>query len=80
MTLPSMTRQSLTYKRELSSKFPIDMQDHTTFFNTGWDDLKGCFEHLQMFCGGLANAFANTTSVNRILAFSNGRKMTFDSQ
>jgi hypothetical protein len=29
----------------------------------GWDDLKGHFEHLQMFCGGLANAFTNTTSV-----------------
>jgi len=51
------------YKREPSSKLLIDKQDHTTFFNTGWDDMKGRFEHLQMFCGGLANAFANTTSV-----------------
>jgi len=31
------------------------------FFNTRWDDLKGHFEHLQMFCGGLANAFTNTS-------------------
>ncbi len=29
----------------------------------GWDDLKGHFEHLRMFCSGLANAFANTTSI-----------------
>ncbi|CAM6061348.1 unnamed protein product [Sphagnum tenellum] len=28
------------------------------FFNTGWDDLKGRFEHLRMFCSGLANVFA----------------------
>ncbi|CAK9238270.1 unnamed protein product [Sphagnum troendelagicum] len=51
------------YKREPGSKLLIDKQDHTTFFNTGWDDLKGRFEHLRMFCGGLANAFANITSV-----------------
>ncbi len=25
--------------------------------------MKGRFEHLRMFCGGLANVFANTTSV-----------------
>ena len=29
----------------------------------GWDDLKGRFEHLRMFCGGFTNAFASTTSV-----------------
>jgi hypothetical protein len=51
------------YKRKPDSKLLIDKQDHTMFFNTGWDDLKGRFEHLRMFCGGLANAFANTTSV-----------------
>jgi hypothetical protein len=51
------------FKMEPNSKLLIDKQDHTMFFNTGWDDLKGRFEHLQMFCGGLANAFANTTSV-----------------
>ncbi|CAM6060495.1 unnamed protein product [Sphagnum tenellum] len=51
------------YKRELGSKLLIDKQDHTTFFNTRWDDLKGRFEHLRMFCDGLANAFANITSV-----------------
>jgi hypothetical protein len=51
------------YKREPSSKLLIDRQDHTTFFNTGWDVLKGRFEHLRMFCSGLANAFANITSV-----------------
>jgi hypothetical protein len=51
------------YKKEPGSKPLIDKQDHTTFFNTGWDDMKGRFEHLRMFCGGLANAFANTTSV-----------------
>ena len=42
--------------------------------------MKGRFEHLRMFYGGLANAFANTISVE--LDFSNLKweKMTFDSQ
>ncbi len=34
------------YKREPGSKLFIDKQDHTTFFNMGWNDLKGRFEHL----------------------------------
>jgi len=51
------------YKREPNSKLLIDKHDHTTFFNMGWDDLKGRFEHLRMFCSGLANAFANATSI-----------------
>jgi hypothetical protein len=33
------------------------------FFNTGWDNLKGRFQHLRMFYGGLASAFAKRTSV-----------------
>jgi len=51
------------YKKEPSSKFFIDKQNHTTFLNMGWDDIKGHFEHLQMFCDGLTNAFANTISI-----------------
>jgi len=51
------------YKRKPDSKLLIDKRDHTTLFNMGWDDLKGCFEHLRLFCSGLANAFANTTKV-----------------
>jgi len=51
------------YKKEPNSKLLIDKQDHIMFFNTGWDDLKGRFEHLRVFCGGLANAFTNTISV-----------------
>jgi hypothetical protein len=39
------------YKREPGSKLLINEEDHTTFFNTGWDDLKG-FEHLRMLCSG----------------------------
>ena len=29
------------YKREPGSKLLVDKHDHTTFFNTGWDDMKG---------------------------------------
>ena len=52
------------YKREPGSKLLIDKHDHTTFFITGWDDLKGRFEHLRMLYSGLANVFANTTCVD----------------
>jgi hypothetical protein len=41
------------YKTVHGSKLLIDKQDHTTFFNMGWDDMKGCFEHLRTLCGGL---------------------------
>jgi hypothetical protein len=50
-------------KREPGSKLFIDKHDHTMFFNTRWDDLKECFEHLRMFYDGLANAFTNIISV-----------------
>lgn len=36
--------------------------DHTTSFDDAWNKVKGC-DHLRGFCGGLATAFANTTSV-----------------
>ena len=32
------------YKREPGSKLLFDEQDHASFFNMGWDDLKGRFE------------------------------------
>jgi hypothetical protein len=51
------------YKREPNFKLLVDKQDHTTLFNMEWDDLKGRFEHLRIFCSGLANAYANTTSI-----------------
>jgi hypothetical protein len=41
----------------------IDRQDVTTLFNDAWDVLKGRVNSLRSFCGGLASAFANTTSV-----------------
>jgi hypothetical protein len=41
----------------------IDQHDIRTFFIDAWDDAPGCFEALRSFCGGLASAFANTTSV-----------------
>ncbi len=65
------------YKREPSSKLFINKQDHTKFFDTRWDDLKGHFEHLRMFCRGLANAFANTTSVESDLSILKWEKDDF---
>jgi hypothetical protein len=41
----------------------IDQYDIRTFFNNAWDVALGRFESLRSFCGGLASAFANTTSV-----------------
>ena len=67
----------IAHKREPGSKLLIDKQDHTTFFCTGRDDLKGCFEHLRIFCGGLANAFANTTSVESDFSILKWEKYDF---
>jgi hypothetical protein len=44
-------------------KTKIDQHDHTTSFNSAWDDLKRRFEALRAFSGNLASAFPNTTSV-----------------
>jgi hypothetical protein len=43
----------------------------------GWDDLKGCFEHLRMFYSGLANAFTNTTSVESYFSILKWEKDDF---
>jgi hypothetical protein len=34
-----------------------------TTFNDAWDYVLGRFEHLRLFCGGLATVLANITSV-----------------
>lgn len=55
---------------ELLEKFSDDVGlrdalarcDNTTSFDDAWDKVKGC-DYLRGFCGGLATAFANTTSV-----------------
>jgi hypothetical protein len=43
------------------------IEGHTfkTMFNVAWNDLPAqpTLHHLRAFCGGLASAFANTTSV-----------------
>jgi hypothetical protein len=53
----------IAYNDERALRDIIDGHDHTTMFNKAWDDLKGRFLTLRSFCGGLATAFANTTSV-----------------
>jgi len=65
------------YKREPNSKLLIDKQDHTMFFNMGWDDLKGRFENLRMLCGGLANVVANTTSIESDFSILKWEKYDF---
>jgi hypothetical protein len=43
----------------------VDDHNHKTMFNDAWDDLPAqpTLYHLRAFCGGLATAFANTTTV-----------------
>jgi hypothetical protein len=41
----------------------VAKHNHTVTFDAAWDDLKGQFSYLRAFVGGLATAFANTTSV-----------------
>ncbi|CAK9869106.1 unnamed protein product [Sphagnum jensenii] len=54
--LLEMIRSSATLKAVI--------EGHTfkTMFNVAWNDMPA-LHHLQAFCGGLASAFANTTSV-----------------
>ena len=52
------------YQHEPHTQTIINNQNHTTFFNEGWDALGAdCFGVLQMSCGRLGSAFANTASV-----------------
>jgi hypothetical protein len=39
--------------------------------------MKGRFGHLRMLCGGLANAFTNTTSIESYFSIMKWEKMTF---
>ena len=48
---------------EPSLKASIDAHTHQTMFNDAWDAVDGRFASLRSFVGGLATAFANTTSV-----------------
>ena len=53
----------LAYTRELSVKEVLDAHHHKTFFNDAWDSVKPHFLILRQFCGGLASAFPNTTTI-----------------
>jgi hypothetical protein len=53
----------VAYSREPGVKAAFDAHDESTFFNVAWDSVKGRFKTLRQFCGGLATAFPNTTSV-----------------
>jgi hypothetical protein len=52
----------VAYAREPNVKAAFDKHDEV-FFNEAWDVMKGHFNDLRQFCGGLATAFPNTTSV-----------------
>ncbi len=41
----------------------INSYKHTVSFNEAWDKIGVPFNRLRQFCGGLATAFPNTTSV-----------------
>ncbi|KAH6600275.1 hypothetical protein BASA50_002451 [Batrachochytrium salamandrivorans] len=53
----------VVYGREPDVKAVLDAHDEKTYFNDAWDCLRGRFLHLRQFCGGLATASPNTTSV-----------------
>jgi len=51
------------YQDDVIIRDAIDKQDVHTLFNDAWDFAPDLFKALRSFCGGLASAFANTTSV-----------------
>jgi hypothetical protein len=70
---PELIDQIEADHRDLRSRYisdqvlraAIDLHYSTTSFESAWDCARGRFAHLRAFCGGLATAFANTTSVER---------------
>jgi hypothetical protein len=58
----------------------IDKQDHTTFFNTGWDDLKGTLSICECSMVDWQMLSPTQQVLSRILAFQTKEKMTFNSQ
>jgi hypothetical protein len=61
------TRVRVTHNRHFNGeqhvKQIVESYKETTSFNEEWDKLSIPFEELRQFCGGLATAFPNTTSV-----------------
>ena len=53
----------VAYSRKPNVKAAFHKHNEATFFNDAWDVVKGRFKILRQFCGGLATAFPNTTSV-----------------
>jgi hypothetical protein len=58
----------VAYAREPNVKAAFDKHGED-FFNEAWDIVKGRFNDLRQFCGGLAIAFPNTTSVESDFSF-----------
>jgi len=51
------------YDNELHVAKAFDQYDENTFFNDAWDVVKGRFNGLRQFCGGLATMFPNMAVV-----------------
>ena len=51
------------YTEDVNARAVIDQQDMFTLFNDAWGFAPDLFVSLRSFCGGLASAFANTTSI-----------------
>ena len=53
----------LAYQSEDSLKNVLDQCDHKASFRQAWDFVKGRFNRLETFCGGLATVFPGTSTV-----------------
>jgi hypothetical protein len=51
------------YAEDESLRSAINIENVKTLFNDAWDIFNGRVDSLRSFCGGLATAFPNTTSV-----------------
>ena len=51
------------YMREPAFRSAISACDDGTDFTDSWCSVKGCFEALHRFCGGLASVFPGTSQV-----------------
>ena len=67
----------VAYARQQQLREALKACDEKTTFDQGWGIVKGRFEALQRFCGGLASVFPGTSQVESDFSIVKGEKTMF---
>ena len=65
------------YAQEQPLQAALKACDEKTTFEEAWGIVKGCFEVLQRFCGGLTSVFQGTSQVESDFSIVKGEKTMF---